>query len=292
VFSAGQPFKGAAVDPLSAFIEQENKMHLSATVHTEGADIAYDVEGQGPLLLLVVGGNGDSRRFIKLSAQLADRYTVVRYDRRANLRSTGDRQGYLNMAQQGRDAAAVIRALGSEQAYVFGNSAGANIALKLTEDHPQLVRGLVDHEPPITDILPDGAKWRTFFDEVSETFRTQGGPAAMKLFASSFVGFGTNVVLPGDQSGENDRFLAYEFHAINSFVPNIDALRQGSVPMVTAIGRASGDAFYVQTARELARQLPCPCIDVIGNHLAYAIEPVTFANELHEILSTLPPRRG
>ncbi len=267
-------------------------MQTSATVHTEGADIAYDVEGQGPLLLLVAGGNGDSRRFIKLSAQLADRYTVVRYDRRANLRSTGDTHGFLDMAQQGRDAAAVIRAVGNEPAYVFGNSAGANIALKLTEDHPQHVRGLVDHEPPITDILPDGTQWRVFFDKVSDTFRTEGGPAAMRLFASSFVGFDKHAATPGDQSGENDRFLEYEFHAINHFVPNLDALRKGGVPMVTAAGRASGDAFYAQTARELARVLPCPCVDVIGNHLAYAFEPVIFANELHEILSTLPARRA
>lgn len=75
-------------------------MSISTTVHTEGADIAYDVEGQGPLLLLVVGGNGDSRLFSKLSAQLADRYTVARYDRRANLRSTGDTQGEMDMARR------------------------------------------------------------------------------------------------------------------------------------------------------------------------------------------------
>ncbi|MDR3427362.1 alpha/beta hydrolase [Silvimonas sp.] len=39
----------------------------------------------------------------------------------------------------------VAWAMGGEQAYVFGNSAGANIALKITQDHPQLVRALVDH---------------------------------------------------------------------------------------------------------------------------------------------------
>lgn len=103
------------------------------------------------------GGNGDSGRFSSLLAQLANRYTAVRYDRRANAHSSRDTQARLNMAQQGRDAAAVIRAAGNEPAYVFGNSAGANIALKLTRDSPELVRGLVDHEPPVTDFLPDVA---------------------------------------------------------------------------------------------------------------------------------------
>ncbi|HGM5493066.1 TPA: alpha/beta fold hydrolase [Serratia fonticola] len=266
-------------------------MNISTTVHTEGADIAYDVEGQGPLLLLVVGGNGDSRLFSKLSTQLANRYTVVRYDRRANHRSSGNTQGELDMAQQGRDAAAVIRAMGNEQAYVFGNSAGANIALQLTQDHPQLVRGLVDHEPPITDILPDATIWRQFFDKVSQTYASQGGAAAMKMFASTFVGFDSNAPAPADQHGSHDRFMAHEFNAINHFVPNLEALRRGGVPMVTAVGSASGNAFYAQTAHELARQLPCPCIEVIGNHLGYDIEAEIFANQLHQILSNLPARQ-
>ncbi len=256
------------------------------TVHTEGADLACHREGNGPLLLLVVGGNGDSRRFAPLSAQLADRYTVVRYDRRANAGSSGDTQGELDMAQQGRDVAAVIRAAGDQPAYVFGNSAGANIALKLTQDHPKLVRALVDHEPPITDFLPKAkaAPWREFFDRVYDTYLTTGGAAAMQLFASSFVGLDQNAAAPGDQDGDFERFLAHEFRVINSFVPDLDVLRRGGVPMVTAAGRASGEAFYAQTARELARQLPCPCIEVSGHHLSYASDPVVFANELHQIL--------
>lgn len=256
-------------------------------VNTENAELACYQEGHGPLLLLVVGGNGDSRRFSSLSAQLADRYTVVRYDRRANAHSSGDTQVRLDMAQQGRDAAAVIRAAGHGPAYVFGNSAGANIALKLTQDSPELVRALVDHEPPITDFLPDPAPWRAFFDRVYDTWLTDGGAAAMRLFTASFVGLKQDAEAPGDQDGNFERFLAHEFQIINRFVPDMLALRRGGVPMVTAAGRDSGDAFYVQTARELARQLPCRYIEVSGHHLSYVTDPRTFASELHQILQSL-----
>lgn len=264
----------------------------SKTVHTEAADIAYDIEGNGPLLLLVAGGNGDSQfLYAKLSAHLADRYTVVKYDRRADARSTGDVDGELDMAQAGRDAAAVIRAIDRGRAYVFGNSAGANIALKLTADHPQLVRGLIDHEPPITNFLPepDASKWRAFFDKVYETYKTKGAGPAMGLWATSFVGFDTNVKSPGDQSTETqDRFLMHEFQHVNNYVPDVEALRRGGVPIVMVVGRASGDAFYVQTARELARQLPCPCVDIVGNHLSYRFdEAEQFANELDKIIQEL-----
>lgn len=64
---------------------------------------------------------------------------------------------------------------------------------------------------------------------------------------------------------------------VHRFIPNLDALRLGGVPMVTAVGRASGDAFYVQTARQLARELPCPCVEMIGHHVSYAIDPIIFA---------------
>ncbi len=259
----------------------------SMVVHNEGADLACYVEGSGPLLLLVVGGNGDSRLFAPLSAQLANRYTVVRYDRRANAHSTGDVNGEMDIAQQGHDAASVIRAMNAGKAYVFGNSAGANIALKLTQDHPHLVRGLVAHEPPVTGILPDRARWRQFFDCVYDAYRVEGGEAAMKLFASAFVGFDKNAPAPADQNGSHDRFLAHEFNVINRFVPDLNALRQGGVPMVTAVGLASGDAFYAQTARELAHRLPCPCVEVIGNHLGYAFEATTFADQLHQIIASL-----
>jgi hypothetical protein len=66
-----------------------------------------------------------------------------------------------------------------------------------------------------------------------------------------------------------------------------EANRWVVVPMVTARGRASGDAFYAVTAIELARQLPCPCVEFSGHHLSYAMEPVVFANELHQILVSL-----
>lgn len=267
----------------------ENMMAHSFIVHNEDADLACYKEGKGPLLLLIVGGNGDSRRFTSLSAHLADRYTVVRYDRRANAGSSGDRLSTLDMAQQGRDAAAVIRAVGTEPAYVFGNSAGANIALKLTQDHPRQVRGLVDHEPPITNFLPESeaTPWRAFFDRVYDTYLTAGGEAAMRLFATSFVGLELNAAAPGDQDGDFERFLAHEFQVINRFIPDLEALRRSGVPMATAAGRASGNAFYAQTARELARRLPCPFIEISGHHLSYAESPAVFANELHRILLSL-----
>ncbi|PKA68163.1 alpha/beta hydrolase family protein [Pseudomonas baetica] len=267
-------------------------MSTTSTVFTDGAELTYDIEGTGPLLLLVAGGNGESMRFAPLSAHLANRYTVIKYDRRANGRSGGDKTAEMSMAQAGRDAAAIIEAAGRGKAFVFGNSAGANIALQLTQAHPQLVRGAVIHEPPVSDFLPepDASKWRAFFDNVYAVFLAEGAGPAMRLFATTMVGFERNVLAaPGDQAGgDHERFLAHEFRHINSFLPDLTALRNGAVPLAMAVGRASTGAFYAQTAHELAKQLPCPCAQVVGNHLGYAFEAEQFANDLDLILKGFP----
>lgn len=116
----------------------------------------------------------------------------------------------------------------------------------------------------------------------------QSGMFTLKeINRTKIVGLDLQANAPGDQGSAYQRFLAHEFNVINRFVPDVAALRHGGVPMVTARGRASGDAFYAVTAIELARQLPCPCVEFSGHHLSYAMEPVVFANELHQILVSL-----
>ena len=58
-----------------------------------GATLHVETRGNGPLLVLVVGGNGDCAVFEGLAAALADRFTVLTSNRTAvassAARSTG-----------------------------------------------------------------------------------------------------------------------------------------------------------------------------------------------------------
>ena len=257
-------------------------------VHTEGAEIVYDVVGQGPLLLLIAGGNGDGRRYARLAGLLASDYTVVSYDRRAEGRSTGDTTVDLDMAQQARDALAVIRAMGAADAYVFGNSAGGNIGIKLAEDEPQAIKALIVHEPPVMSILPEAEKELRIVDDVHATFLAQGTPAAMRKFFQSLVGFDAPTGPPGVQGRDSfDHFLAHSYVQISRFKPDLDKIRRHGVRVVTAAGRRSADAYYARTARVMAERLGCRYVDMSGNHLAFVTEPAVFAAELREILRGL-----
>jgi pimeloyl-ACP methyl ester carboxylesterase len=259
------------------------------TVHTEGADIAYRRVGQGPVLVMVAGAGGAGDAYRKSAELLADAYTVVTYDRRCNGRSTGDRTQDLDMAQQARDAATVIGATGADQALVFGNSGGANIALKLTEDHPGVVAGLVVHEPPVVSILPDADALLAFVDDVSDTFRTKGPKRAIFKFARSGVGVNPVRLLAARNGGSPDLgfFIEHEYVPITTYAPDLDALRSGGIPIVTLAGRASRDAYYARTAPLLADRVGGRFSTISGNHFAFLLAPETFAAELRTQLGIL-----
>jgi hypothetical protein len=52
------------------------------TLRVPGTHLYHEVRGSGPVLLLICGGVYDAAGYAGLAEQLADRYTVLTYDRR------------------------------------------------------------------------------------------------------------------------------------------------------------------------------------------------------------------
>jgi pimeloyl-ACP methyl ester carboxylesterase len=48
----------------------------------------YEVRGGGPPVLFIMGATGDAGHFATVADQLADKFTVVTFDRRGNSRSS------------------------------------------------------------------------------------------------------------------------------------------------------------------------------------------------------------
>ena len=65
---------------------------------------------------------------------------------------------------------------------MLGSSSGAITGLELITRHPERVRMLVAHEPPCTEVLPDAADARAFFEDVYDTYKSEGLAAADVLF--------------------------------------------------------------------------------------------------------------
>ena len=264
----------------------------TAQVHSDGADIVYDYEGSGPLLLTIAGRGGAGQRYAGLSALLKDDYTVIRYDRRCCSRSTGDKTRPMDITQQARDAVAVVTDLGADRALIFGNSSGSSIALRIAEYYPERVRGIVAHEPMTLSILPDAATWIEFNKTVDEVYHTAGVGQAMALISRNMVGFpaasGPNQ--PPDSRSGNDGtefFLASELMSLCYYRPDLERIKRSQVKLITTKGRLSEDAYYARTADVIGEVIGCPTRVMSGNHIACVTDPTLFAAELRPLLAEL-----
>ncbi len=113
----------------------------------DGTEIAYEVTGSGPALVLVDGAlcqrtMGPSRG---LAEQLSDSFTVHAYDRRGRGESGPGATPY-DVAREVEDLLAVIAAAGGS-AHLFGASSGAVLALEAARRGAPVDR-LVTYEAP------------------------------------------------------------------------------------------------------------------------------------------------
>lgn len=259
-------------------------------MHTEGADLVYEYRGQGPVLLMIAGGGGHSARHDRLADALVDSYTVVSYDRRGNSRSTGEidaRDSESFMRQQAHDARVVIESIGDSAVFVFGNSSGANIALQLAIDHPDVVDAVIANEGPTLPLLPDADHWQDFATRLHAMYLAEGSQQALRMFNAELVGFGDTGVSPPNL----DVFFGIEYLPSVLFRPDLDALRANGTSVATAAGRASADAYYARTSRIQAELLGCPFIEFPGNHVGFTYAAPDFAVTLRATLDELAVSR-
>jgi pimeloyl-ACP methyl ester carboxylesterase len=116
-----------------------------ATVNSSGVEIHYEVEGDGPPLILHTGGGGDLEmwRLAGYTHGLPGRRLML-IDHRGRGKSGRPR----DIAQHGidlyvRDVLAVADDAGESRFSFFGYSAGAAIGYRLAAEHPDRIASLV-----------------------------------------------------------------------------------------------------------------------------------------------------
>lgn len=255
-------------------------------VRADEAELYCEVRGHGPALLMISGAGGDAGYYAQVGDLLADTFTVIAYDRRANSRSTGSRERALSLAEQADDAKAVIDTLAGGRALVFGNSAGAIIGLTLAARHPQSLAGLIAHEPPAVLTLPEGDASRDFFHQILACVREEGFEAATLRFVSTVRGEGT-YAWPADvfarAMGNFEHLFRNEFAAFGAFEPDVERLAQATFPIVLSAGAGDRGLYYARPSQIIAQRLQRPWAELPGHHLAFMQEPVAFAAGLRAL---------
>lgn len=113
--------------------------------------------GDGSPIVLLHGLSSSARIWDLMAPFLTDKYHVIAVDQRSHGLSDRPDDGY-EFQSTTADIAALIRNLGLEQPVVVGHSWGANVALQLAHDYPELVRGIVLVDGGFIERSKD-AKW-------------------------------------------------------------------------------------------------------------------------------------
>jgi pimeloyl-ACP methyl ester carboxylesterase len=261
-------------------------------LEVNGATIYHEVRGSGPSVLFIAGATGDGGHFQRVAQRLSDEFTVVTYDRRANSRSPRP-DGWENTSteEQSEDAARLIEALDIAPAAIFGNSAGAIIGLDLVIRHPELVRGAILHEPPMTAGMSNPEEVMGTIQQVVEGGMQRGGPRGgcetfFRFVAGDEAFENLDPHLRERMLGNGETFLGTEMGAFNPYQPDDAALTAIEVPVRIMVGPDSAP-FFAETARWLADRMNVELESLPGGHTPYFDRPDEMEETIRPLLREL-----
>ncbi|MGW6461964.1 alpha/beta fold hydrolase [Streptomyces sp. NPDC055078] len=262
------------------------------TLEVPGARLHYEVRGAGPLVVLV-GAPMDAVAFAPLADLLAADHTVLTTDPRGiNRSSVDDPDSDSTPAMRADDLSRLITHLDAGPAVVLGSSGGAVSALALVEAHPEQVRTVIAHEPPLDELLDDRDEVRARTDDMIATYLGGDVLGAWRMFFDQ-----ADIELPDGAvehmfGGERDpqvaadeRFwFAHEMRPTVRWLPDISALGSASTRVVVGIGADSAGQSCDRTSRALAAGLGIEPTIFPGDHTGFADDPEKFAVRLREVL--------
>jgi pimeloyl-ACP methyl ester carboxylesterase len=279
------------------------------TLDAPGAVLTYDVrrtDSAAPVLFLI-GSPMGAGGFGTLAGHFPDR-TVVTYDPRGVERSTkADPASQSTPEQHADDLHRIITALGAGPVDLFASSGGAVNALALVARHPEDVRTLVAHEPPLAAILPDREGAMAVTRAIGETYQQRGFGAGMAHFIAVVSHQGPMTAefaaqpgpdpamfgLPTEDDGNRtDPLLFQNIITCTHYEPDLEALRGASTRVVLAVGAESGDTLAARGAVTVAERLGTEAVrfpsdhgGFLGGEYGQAGDPDAFAAKLREVLA-------
>lgn len=137
-------------------------------------NLAYDVAGSGPAVLLLHAGLGDRTMWDAQVPALAEEFTVIRVDARGFGETRQPPVTYSPVA----DALAVLDHLGVQRAHVVGVSMGSQTAIELAVAAPERVASLV--AVAARTGVPVSPELRAGWDHVDELVEAGDIPGAVE----------------------------------------------------------------------------------------------------------------
>jgi pimeloyl-ACP methyl ester carboxylesterase len=237
-----------------------------------------------------MGTTGDGGHFDRLADRLADEFTVITYDRRGNGRSPAP-AGWQTTSpeEQADDAAALLGALDTGSAAIFGTSSGGNFAVCLLVRHPGSVRGAILHEPGLYALLDDFDAFRAPVRAlIQEAMQAGGPPAAVERLWCVMMGgeAGWDRLTPALRDrlrATAGTLFGVELGTYELYLPDDEALAAIAAPVRLLISEDSLPVF-AEVADRLGERLGVDVATTPGRHDAYSEYPDEFAATVRPFL--------
>ena len=280
------------------------------TLDVPGATLTYDVRPGGsgddtPLFL--IGSPMAAAGFVTLASHFPDR-TIITYDPRGSERSTKDDPTTESTPEQhADDLHRIIDEVGGP-VDLFASSGGAVNALTLVAKHPEDVRTLIAHEPPLASVLADSDNAKAAVRAISDSYQRGGFGAGMahfiavtghrgpfpEDFASQPGPDPATFGMPAEDDGNRtDVLLAQNIFTCTHHELDFDALKAASTRIVLAAGTESEGEMANRGAYGVAERLgtepvafPSHHGGFLGGEYGWPGEPDAFAAKLREALES------
>lgn len=210
------------------------------TISRDGTELAYARVGEGPAVILVSGAMSTGGTMAPLAGLLADRFTVLRYDRRGRGES-GDTAPYA-VEREVEDLAALIDAAGGEAA-LYGISSGGALVLEAAAAGLPVRRVAVYETPYALD--EEGTRGRAAYTaDLTEALAQGRRGDAVELFLR-LTGLAEEMIRGARQSPMWEGMeavaptLAYDDAVMGGGAPPRERLASIAVPVLAAAGGAS-----------------------------------------------------
>ena len=263
------------------------------TLRVPGADLYYELRGQGPLLALI-GSPMGTEPFRAVAELLAADHLVLTADPRGTDRSRLDDPATDATPElRADDLARLLTHLDAGPAVVVGSSGGAVTALALAQDHPDLAHTVVAHEPPLAELLDDRDRRREATERMVATYLAGDVVGAWRrFFAEAELGIPDEAVeemFAGDrapqQVADERYFFAHTLLPTTTWRPDLARLRSFPTRVVVGIGEDSTGQMCDATSTALAAGLGIEPVWFPGGHAGFAEDPDAFAERLRAVLA-------
>lgn len=238
---------------------------LSETRQVNGVEIAYDLRGQGPGLLLLHGFPQTRAMWGPIADALATRFTVVTPD----LRGYGASSKPLAVADysfrdMALDQVALMAQLGFKQFHLVGHDRGGRTAHRLALDHAAAVQSLT-----MMDIVPTHLLLSDLNRHVAKAyyhwfFLAQPSPLPETMIAADPEAYFMSC-LQGWGAADPDGFEATQMAAYRKAWADPEVVRG-----MCNDYRAALDVDFDMDAADLDRQVTCPTLVLYGAEGAMA----------------------